>query len=201
MKRETGGGNDRCVISASGYHPFGDFRNQKEAHVLCIVQQTSGTLDPFRHPTSESVMSRDDFQEQITRVEVSVLGLPDRRVGTVRRSRWDYELQHVRVNVLVDCRREGRRGASRGRDGNERDTFALDRAHEGRRRRSRVPRRRQNQRRLGGTIRTLECKITAEKRPYGSGKKTRAAHGKDHTVLDQPLLVLTAQRSMMRDLI
>lgn len=53
----------------------GDFRNEK-AHILCVVQQTSGTLDPFGHPTSESVMSRDDFEEQITRMEVPVFGLP-----------------------------------------------------------------------------------------------------------------------------
>ena len=83
-------------------------------HVPGVVPETSGTPDPFAHPTSQRVMSGDDFKKQIACVELSVFGLSHRRMRTIGRGGWDHELQHVRVDVLVNGRREGRRRASRG---------------------------------------------------------------------------------------
>lgn len=77
------------------------------SHILCVVQETSRTPDPFSHTASESVTSRDDFEEQIAGVEVSVFGLSHRGVGTVWRSGWDHELQYVRVDVFVNGRWKG----------------------------------------------------------------------------------------------
>ena len=56
-----------------------------ETHVLGVVPETGGTPYPFAHPTSERVMSRNDFKEQIACVEVSVLRLSHRRVRTIGR--------------------------------------------------------------------------------------------------------------------
>lgn len=83
-------------------------------HVLGVVPKTGGTPDPLTHTTSERVMSRNDFKEQIACVEVSVFGLSHRRMGAIRRGGWDYELQYVRVDVLVSRRWEGSGRASGG---------------------------------------------------------------------------------------
>jgi hypothetical protein len=79
----------------------------EDIHVLGVIPEIGGTPDPFTHPTSERVMPRDDFEEQIARVEVSIPGLSHRRVRTIGRGGWDHELQCVRVHVLVGRRWEG----------------------------------------------------------------------------------------------
>ena len=102
MKRTQEDG--RCAISASVISR--EITNEKkkngERHVLGVVPDTSGTPDPFAYTTSERVMPRNDFKEQIACVEVSVFGLPRRRMRAIGRCGRDYELQYVRVDVLVN---------------------------------------------------------------------------------------------------
>ena len=87
--------------------PSGGITNEKKKHVLCVIPETSGTPDPFTHPASETITSRNDFEEQIACVEMSVFRLPHRSVRAVGRGSWDHELQNVRVGVLVNRRWEG----------------------------------------------------------------------------------------------
>ena len=83
MKREWGARSARLVYLV-GNRKCCKMEQREKTHVLCIVQETSGTLDPFGHTASESVTSGDDFKEQITRVEVSIFRLSHRGVRKVR---------------------------------------------------------------------------------------------------------------------
>jgi len=101
-------------------------------------------------------MTGNDFKKQIAGMKLAIFRLSHRRVRTVGRSGWDHELQNARVDVLVSRRWSRGRRARRGRNGNERNGSTVDRLHQGRRGRSRIPCRSQDQRHLSGTIRALE---------------------------------------------